>query len=559
MAFCGIQADGITTPGAIVANYLDLSCGFAGHPATIASVSFASYGTPPSGACGSYSTPPSCDAATTVATVSKACVGQATCRIWPNTTTFGDPCTGVKKELVVQALCSSGPGTATPGCDASRGACAGPTPPGPAPGPAPGAASVTIDWTAAPPAAKLATHPSLQVVAHAALLRDSPLHDKLFAALSALDVSHVRYVPWQPTPLLGVAALDPPTATTTSWNFTLLDEHFLDVWNAVEGGTTNLGEKMIPNFSTPPAWLYGMSWSHNTECTYANHCTERGYEKGTAPASAHGGLDALGEYYGRLLAWYTKGGFVDELGVEHKSGHFLNITTWEVYNEPDYEYHHTVQSYTQDFDAIVKGIRKFADPEHKIKFIGMNNPNIDPTATVVEWATYFLNASNHDPAVRDVNAIGSYIGYHAYPTPRMASPDDMQQMFAYVDEYMTIRVPKVQAVIDALQPGVRTMLDETGTLKPMAKGGLDDPLFWVASGSYWAYMWARGAALTQSSTTTVNIPVVGQSAFMDSPDREPGVTVRVCLCELERLRCKMRCLTSSFLLQLHRPLLPAHR
>jgi hypothetical protein len=115
----------------------------------------------------------------------------------------------------------------------------------------------------------------------------------------------------------------------------------------------------------------------------------------------------------------------------------------------------------------------------------------------------------------------------------MASPDDMQQMFAYVDEYMTIRVPKVQAVIDALQPGVRTMLDETGTLKPMAKGGLDDPLFWVASGSYWAYMWARGAALTQSSTTNVNIPVVGQSQFMDSPDREPGGT---CVQRSERLR-----------------------
>jgi hypothetical protein len=34
------------------------------------------------------------------------------------------------------------------------------------------------------------------------------------------------------------------------------------------------------------------------------------------------------------------------------------------------------------------------------------------------------------------------------------------------------------------------------------------------------------------------------------------VSVRVCLCDLERLRCTMRCLTSSFLLQLHRPLLP---
>ena len=57
----------------------------------------------------------------------------------------------------------------------------------------------------------LATEPSLQVVAHAALLRDSPIHDRLFAALRALGAARVRYVPWLPTPLLGVAALEPPT------------------------------------------------------------------------------------------------------------------------------------------------------------------------------------------------------------------------------------------------------------------------------------------------------------------------------------------------------------
>ena len=99
--------------------------------------------------------------------------------------------------------------------------------------PKPVVSAVTVDWSSVD--GSLATEPSLQVVAHGLLMRDSPLHDKLFGLLSDLGAQRVRYVPWLPTPLLGVAALEPPTANSTSWNFTLLDEQFLDTWNAVQG------------------------------------------------------------------------------------------------------------------------------------------------------------------------------------------------------------------------------------------------------------------------------------------------------------------------------------
>jgi hypothetical protein len=81
---------------------------------------------------------------------------------------------------------------------------------------------------------------------------------------------------------------------------------------------------------------------------------------------------------------------VDELGVPHDSGHHLNITTWEVFNEPDYEHGHTPESYTLEFDAIVAGIRRHADPNRTIKFVGMNNPNIDDQAEVVRWARFVV-------------------------------------------------------------------------------------------------------------------------------------------------------------------------
>ena len=380
--------------------------------------------------------------------------------------------------------------------------------------------ATTVSWSS--DIGTLATEPSLQVVAHGLLMQSSPLHDKLFGLLRDLGARRVRYVPWLPTPLLGVAALEPPSANGTSWNFTLLDEHFLDVWNAVQGGSSehgNLGDAVIPNFSTPPTWLYsGTDWSYSKECSQANGCKSSGYEKGTAPASFHGGLTALGDYYGRLLSWYTQGGFTDELGNRHTSGHHLNITTWEVFNEPDYEHRHSPETYTLEFDAIVAGIRRHADPGKKIKFIGMNNPNIDDEAEVLKWAKYFLDPKNHAPEVRDAV---HYIGYHAYPTAAfpVASKDDLSQFFAYVDDFVDNKVSAIQGVVDELAPGVITMLDECGTTGPMF-GGLEDPTYWVASGAYWAYFWARAAVRHGA-----NVRVVGQSQFMDSPDREPGVSM----------------------------------
>eukprot|EP00041_Stephanoeca_diplocostata_P025211 m.655786 g.655786 ORF g.655786 m.655786 type:complete len:443 (+) comp22698_c0_seq27:1120-2448(+) len=288
----------------------------------------------------------------------------------------------------------------------------------------------------------------------------------------------------------------------TYWNFTLLDHQMLDVWTAVQGDT----RPQIPNFSTPPTWLYDLtSWGYSTVCTGngSDGCLSPGYEKGTAPATAHGGLPALGDYYGRLLAWYMRGGMYDEYGEFHASGHRLNITVWEVYNEVDHEHQHTPATYTQDFDAIVQGIRKHADPNRTIAFVGMSLPNIDNTDAVVAWATYFLNASNHAPAAQDAL---QYIGYHAYPTAAypMHTKDDLSQLFAYVDDFVDNKIAAVQAVIDRLSPGTKTLLDECGTTGPMF-GGLDDPTYWVASGAYWAYLWARAAVLYGDKVCPANV------------------------------------------------------
>jgi len=71
---------------------------------TIATVGFASYGTP-SGSCGTFTTGV-CNAATSASVLSQACVGKASCSVTANNATFGDPCPYTTKQLFAQVTCS---------------------------------------------------------------------------------------------------------------------------------------------------------------------------------------------------------------------------------------------------------------------------------------------------------------------------------------------------------------------------------------------------------------------------------------------------------------------
>jgi len=215
---------------------------------------------------------------------------------------------------------------------------------------------------------------------------------------------------------------------------------------------------------------------------------------------------------------------VDEAGVTHtRPGAPMDIRTIEVFNEVDYDHEYDPVTYTAAFDAVVRGVREFADPEKTIKFVGLNLPNIDNGAKVSLWATHFLNASNHAPDA--VDAL-NFIGYHAYPTNGGYSRDDpgtLSRMFDYVDDYIANTVKPVDAIIAALSPTTRTVLDETGAdmdgvLGPGPPPG-NNARYWVAAAGYWAYMFARAA---NESTTVVQC---GASQLMDAPFQEPSVTL----------------------------------
>ena len=67
----------------------------------------------------------------------------------------------------------------------------------------------------------------------------------------------------------------------------------------------------------------------------------------------------------------------------------------------------------------------------------------------MEWAKYFLNASNHDSDVADAVSNGAgYIGYHAYPTQKFGpydTKDDLTHFFSYVSS-LTVYTLLLQAI-----------------------------------------------------------------------------------------------------------------
>jgi hypothetical protein len=206
--------------------------------------------------------------------------------------------------------------------------------------------AIHIDWKHTVIVSR--SSPTLQVVTNPMLKRGSPLHDSAFKALADLGANYVRFVPWLPYPRTAVAELKPPTAEKTFWDFSQIDPVVEDFMKATDGHST------VVNFSTIPAWMFKtekpVSYPDDPDQVFW------GYTQGTELTDATG--KQLGDYYGRLVSWYVKGGFIDENHKWHASGHHYDIQYWEILNEIDSEHSTTPEDYTKRYDAIVNSIRK---------------------------------------------------------------------------------------------------------------------------------------------------------------------------------------------------------
>ena len=351
------------------------------------------------------------------------------------------------------------------------------------------------------------TTPTLQVVVNPPLRRGSAIHDRAFKELKNLGADYVRYVPWFPYPRLGVAELDPPANGKTSWDFSLVDPLTVDFLKA----TADQSHSVVLNFSTIPAWLFVTP--KPVEYPQDPNQPDWNYNNGTELRDPS--MKELGDYYARLVSWYVNGGFTDEFGKHHKSGHHFKIPYWEVLNEADSEHNMTPEQYTQRYDAIVTAIQSVAP---QMKFVGLSLafPSNNP-----KFFEYFLNLKNHRPGIPL-----DMISYHFYATP---TPDESMEtqehtFFDQADRFLaTVRY--IEMIRQRLSPTTRTTINEIGSIS--ADDGLQTkkdhvtapipPEYWRLSGGTYAYLFGNLAAM--------GIDVLGESQLVGYPTQYPSVSM----------------------------------
>jgi hypothetical protein len=341
--------------------------------------------------------------------------------------------------------------------------------------------------------------PTLQVVVNPPLRRGSAIHDRVFQALHDLGADYVRYVPWLPYPKLAVAELEPPADGKTSWNFSLIDPMMEDFMNATAG------HSVIINFSTIPQWM----WKTPHPVSYPadpNQVTWN-YEQGTQLVDPS--MKQVANYYARLVSWYTRGGFTDEYGHEHTSGHFYHIAWWEVLNEVNAEHHMSPAFYTHLYDAITAAIHK-VNPS--IQFVGLALAGYEPP----QYFTYFLNPKNHRPG-----APLDMVSYHFYASPSVdATPDSWQYTFFDQARGFLDSVAYIQSVRQQLSPRTKTDTDELGCILPHDNATPRGPIpafYWNLCGSTYAYLYGNLARL--------GVNVVGESQLVGYPSQFPSVSM----------------------------------
>ncbi len=264
---------------------------------------------------------------------------------------------------------------------------------------------VQVHWDR--PIRVLRTRPTLLLGASPVLMRGARLHDQILRRVKELGADDVRYAgAGYVFPHLGVMELEPPTATTTSWDFSHIDPITEDIMKALEG------HPVVWNFTTIPAWMF----KTKEPARYPADPTKMDWEYAQGKELRDPTFREVADYFARVVGWHVNGGFTDELGKWHESRHHYKIDYWEVFNEPDLEHGFDAPTYTKLYDAIVEAIHKVSP---QTKFVGISHSYI---VGHPEYLTYFLNPKNHKPGIPL-----DTISYHFYAVPNPDEPPEAHQ------------------------------------------------------------------------------------------------------------------------------------
>lgn len=362
--------------------------------------------------------------------------------------------------------------------------------------------SVDVDWDTVTRTSRttLTTH----IWTAPPLRRGSAIHDRAFQAVRDLDADLIRFLPWFSHPRVSVPALTPPTATETSWDFRQLDPYVADFMAAAGG------RRVVMNFATIPAWMF------TTPVAVPDDPDEPvwQYEAGTElrdPTCAE-----VADYFFRIASWYLAGGFTDELGRRHHSGHRYRFSYWEVLCEPDLR-GLSPQTYTALFDAVVSRLRPL-DPEMKFVGLSLTHMHHDP-----EYFWHFLDPANHaDGSAPDA------MSFHFYAHPEIVNPVAREgnppfehwrdAFFAQADGFID-QARYIESIRRRLAPTTATFVNEVGTFtaEPMDPAPDICEEYWQLSAAVQSYVWAR--------LITLGVDLVGIAEFVGYPGMIPGVSL----------------------------------
>ncbi len=375
---------------------------------------------------------------------------------------------------------------------------------------------IGVNWDQ--PGSILKTQPSIQVIPNALARRGQKLHDVTYDALRSLRAPNPRYLPWGPYPRLQIAALHPPTADKTSWDFTHIDPELIDYLEATKGCEPGV------NFSSIPPWMF----EREHPCQYPDDPAqiEWGWGKDGTNVPTYRLTDPSGrqlaDYYARIYSWYTKGGFVDELGVRHESGHAYDIPWWGVLNEYD---RIGPELYTRLYDEIVSAILKI-NPDARFIALELAGTTMcgrsDPA-----FFEYFLDPANHRPGI-PIDMIAYH--FYAYGAENGGNEIDFWQ-YSFFDQADTLisQARYIEAIRRRLAPHAKTYVSEIGSQTPLDFAiGLgrspdeqtwqDIPAgYWNLSAALYAYIFIELAKL--------DVELAAPAGFSFYPRNYPGVSM----------------------------------
>jgi len=376
-----------------------------------------------------------------------------------------------------------------------------------------GTATVVTHWDKIVGVSK--TIPTTQILAHAYTLRDSPIHDALFKAVKDLKTDDTRLQFWYSVSRQAVLEVEEPSATETHWDFQYADPLVADYYANTTG-------KHHLNITTIPRWMFKVPPKEVPSDPNASFYPYTDDTRGDLLKDPSG--KQIAEYQARIFQWYTKGGFTDELGKFHKSGHHYKVDYWDVLNEPDFENKITVEQFTRIYDAVTEAIHKI-DPN--VEFFA---PEV--SGAEIPWAKYFLNPKNHKPGYLPVkwftfhnyvNAPNDPSTWHAkYFADPSKSETDGPAARAFVD-----RIRQVLKIRDDLSPNTHVIVDEFGTfndVKTTEEACRADepyqayhPLYWNAEGANWAFIFIASQRL--------GLPVFSMSQMLGYPTQCPSISM----------------------------------